>query len=554
VHRSGIIRTLFKVIWRTTTGQPLDGRRRTDGTFRHAGRRSLDPSGRASRWSMRPGYERAGIRWAAGATLYAYAWGVRHHPVVTRVALVVALGALGWRWGRRGWRSWLRWRNARGVLAPLNVALCSLLGVARHPDEWITLPPNYRTDPESVVRVALPDEFTATTEARKTVAELVGSKLGGEWDPTFHMVGHPVLEMKKAPEPPKMVTFAEARSLFEAQPANAPLMAVGTRNSVLSVDLDSDAPHVLISMGTGGGKSVLGRSMAAQILHNGGRAVFLDLKRISHNWARDVPGASIHRSAEEIHRKLIALTEECRRRYLELDADESKQFQRVLIVAEEMNATMQRLQSYWESVREPDDPKKSPAVDGLLEILFTGRAAFMHVAGIAQMGTAKALGGPEGRENFGYRVLGRYSVQAWRMLAPEVWPMPRKSRRAGRVQVVFAGEAHAGQIPYLTPAEAREWATSGVTVTQPDQENEGVTVTPPNVVQLAQRWTLREAADAELVAGTDGKPMTYAALRKAKSRDPEFPAGVRQGDQDTYTEEELKRWAGNRVRAADRVG
>jgi hypothetical protein len=554
VHRSGIVRTTLKVIWRTTTGQEIDGRRRTDATFWHAGRRSLDPSGRASRWSMRPRAQRAGIRGVVGATAYATGWGELHHPVALRVALVVALGALGWRWGRRGWRACLRWRNARGVLAPLNLALGALLGVTRHPDEWITLPPDYRRNPDAVVRVQLPDEFTGTTEARRAVAELAGSKLGGEWDPTYHMVGHPVLELKKAPEPPGVVSFADVRALFEAQPANAPLVAVGTRKSVISLDLDAEAPHLLTSMGTGGGKSVLGRSFAAQILHNGGRVVFLDLKRISHNWARDVPGATIHRSVEEIHRALVELTEECRRRYLLLDEDEDRKFQRILIVAEEMNATMQRLQSYWESVRGPDDPKKSPAVDGFLEILFTGRAAMVHVDGIAQLGTAKALGGPEGRENFGCRVLGRYSVQAWRMLAPEVWPMPRKSRHAGRVQVVMAGVARAGQVPYLTPAEARDWATSGVTVTQPDQGNDGVTVTPPNVVQLAPRWTLREAADAELVDGTDGRPMTYAALRKAKSRDSEFPAGVRQGDQDTYTEEELKRWAGNRVRAADRVG
>lgn len=76
---------------------------------------------------------------------------------------------------------------------------------------------------------------------------------------------------------------------------------------VVSVDLDADSPHVLISAGTGGGKSTILRTICCQFIHNGALAFVLDFKRISHTGARGVPGVSYCRDIAEIHDALVHL-------------------------------------------------------------------------------------------------------------------------------------------------------------------------------------------------------------------------------------------------------
>lgn len=95
---------------------------------------------------------------------------------------------------------------------------------------------------------------------------------------------------------------------------------------------------------------------------------------------------------------------------------------------------MKQLARYWERTRESGDPKVSPAIDALNEVLHMGRQVRMHVLLVAQSATARALGGPEVREQFATRILARYSMNAWRMLAPRSTPRrsPPSNRTAPR--------------------------------------------------------------------------------------------------------------------------
>ncbi|MEU2591299.1 hypothetical protein ABZ649_05430 [Streptomyces albidoflavus] len=236
------------------------------------------------------------------------------------------------------------------------------------------------------------------------------------------------------------------------------------------------------------------RCIACQMLHHGSRVVVLDTKRISHPWAHGIDGVTYCRDVADIHDQLIALGQECRRRThladeLGIDADPKAIGQRLLILLEEVNATMKMLARYWEKIRESGDPKTSPALDALYEILYMGRQLRMHVLLVAQSATARALGGPEVREQFSTRILARYSVNAWRMLAPEVHPAPKSTKHRGRAQVVSGGSARETQILFFTEAEAREWATTGKTVTDssatvPVQLHKPPADTPPSTGEL----------------------------------------------------------------------
>ncbi|MFI5689951.1 hypothetical protein [Streptomyces sp. NPDC051636] len=141
---------------------------------------------------------------------------------------------------------------------------------------------------------------------------------------------------------------------------------------------------------------------------------------------------------------------------LGIDADPKAIGPRVLILLAEINATMKQPARYWEKIRESGDPKVSRAVDAFNEILYMGRQLRMHVLLAAQSATARALGGPEVREQFATRILARYSMNAWRMLAPEVHPAPKSTKHQGRAQVVIGGSARETQVLL-----AREWATTG---------------------------------------------------------------------------------------------
>jgi hypothetical protein len=228
---------------------------------------------------------------------------------------------------------------------------------------------------------------------------------------------------------------------------------------------------------------------------------------------------------------------------------------RLGILLEEANATITKLKRYWTSIRKtradeegPADPKESPAIDALRETLFMGRAVKMHVLMVAQSATAAALGGPEVRECFATRILARYTINAWKMLVPEVSPIPRSTRHIGRAQVVLGGVAAETQVLFMTDTEAAEWAMSGTVAppltvsrhappkphTPPLTSDNARDVTPGVTLALVKpaRYSLAAAAREEIV------PMSADALRQAKKRDATFPPG----EGGTWSAEELQGW------------
>ncbi|MFG2569229.1 hypothetical protein ACGFR6_27850 [Streptomyces sp. NPDC048567] len=122
------------------------------------------------------------------------------------------------------------------------------------------------------------------------------------------------------------------------------------------------------------------------------------------------------------------------------------------------DATLHRLARYWDTVREKDDPKTSPAVDALQYVLFAGPQARIHIMVSSQI--AKGVLG-EVRENFSTKVLGRVTTPTWQRLAPEIHPVPEPNTLPGRVHVVQGGNTHPTQMLLLTDTEAAE----GIVVT-----------------------------------------------------------------------------------------
>ncbi|WP_086796485.1 pRL2-11 [Streptomyces caniscabiei] len=603
-------------IGRFLAGHPMDGEKKTDATFWRPGTRVLPKvEGHVSRSSYRAGWQRLTFRMsflsaAAGGGWWTWenqetARGLIEHRDATLQTLqtggigaasAVAAGSLAYGLLTRERRELMReW------VVPLHQALAQPLAIAEQTDprRYLHVPKNF-SDDDAQIRVDLP---VSLRFSRDLVADLITQKLALEGVTfSWHPAGRkPYLLVKKTRRPPKKAAFKDAkvRELVAKAPESAPVIGIGTGSQVVSVDLDAESPHILVNASTGGGKSVTLRCITCQMLHHGAQAYVLDYKRISHLWARGIPAVTYCADLADIHDALIELGMEGRRRVrvadeLGIDADLDAIGPRLLILLEEVNATMKQLARYWERTRESGDPKVSPAIDALNEILYMGRQVRMHVLLVAQSATARALGGPEVREQFATRILARYSMNAWRMLAPEVHPAPKSTKHHGRAQVVIGGSARETQVLFFTETEAREWATTGKTAAD---AKPAALPTQPGPVQLqkppadspvdAWNTTVAPAAlDPDPAPAApdpgDGAPsvpatspanpapadddqavglreaherhlpdITVAALRYARANDRTFPKPVgKRGAELLYRVGDLKRWARNRPRAA----
>lgn len=593
--------SLPRVAYRLVSGRPLDGKPRTDATYLRRGTRPVSGS-RASRWAMLPGWKRQAARLAAPATAVAYT--VQPVYTVAAVALLAGLGAVKLR------RKLTNRRFVATYITPTVAAISVPLGGApvdlyvspdlgdltprlatplspaekavralygEHvepllrwlPDRamrawWATqqhveplLAPLRRpVDEVPAQRIQLTiDTPYITKEQRQLISSVISSKIPvADLIESWDMVGKRVTATWTVRKrPPSRVGLADIVALLPSVDEWEFVIGLGTGGRPVVISLKEDSPHIAVSAGSGAGKSVLAQLIAVQVLSRGGRVVILDRKG-SHKWAVGLAGVTYCTDAGPMTDELVRLATLADRRNREAlyQPDDWNPGQRVLVICEELNATIGYLTDWWHENRSKGDPKTSPAVKGIKELLFMGRSAKVNVIGIAQMLTARAIGGPEARENFGIRALARYSVNNWKMLAPEA-AMPRASRTLGRWQIVTGGVATEVQVAYLTAAEARMLATVPGRAGVPDSALSGVVPGDTGVVgdmadPLSEAVTLREAVDRGIVPGK------YEAAKKRLQRDrangrPGTPVPVgRDGLADAYRVGDLIAWT-----AAERV-
>lgn len=584
-----------RISGRFLSGRPLDGRARTDSTFLLPGTRAIGPTGRASRWAMRAGWERAAWRVGGSALVVGEVCAYTYAPTPTLAVNSAAGLALTGYGAMRAHRAARRFTLNRRVVQPLWRALApGGFPLGARADDWLSVPIGYDEDQDAVVTLRLPERWQGTAEQRRAVKDLLSRKLGGEWDSHWTDIGSPSLRLTHSPVPPSRVFFADVLPIIRELPEGRVLLGLGSRSEPIVIDFNAETPHVAMNIGTGGGKSSTLCLLIVQLLAQGATIEGIDPKRVSLNPLRGLPGIRIHRDIGQQWDSIALIRATMDQRYVELDKDENATFDRLVLVIEESNTFAIDSADYWEQIKEKSDPKTPRIFRDLNAILNKGRQVNVNVISVFQRMEAGAAGGSAARDQYGMKILARFSPQAWKVLV-DTYPRPKSSKHIGRAIVADGNEHRVVQTAYaLDPSssaarlapEALAYVKNarragsgtavpgaGVSLSKVSQDgtelanltahtltegrdvgSRGVSLTPqqrePEQPASAEptRYSLADAAGERLV------PVKYDALRKARSTDADFPIGETGSDGVVrYTAEELVRWYNNRPRTTDRI-
>lgn len=400
---------------------------------------------------------------------------------------------------------------------------------------------------EPPVRINLPPGKGSAATQQKALLTSLGNVLGmpdplAKW---FLRGRHPYVELRPRRLPPPAVLFAGVKRHFEATDIDHPVIGLAPGNHVETIDYANNSPHVLVSGGSGTGKSVLLKCIHAQRMHHGAGLIVLDYKRVSHRWAHNLPGCIYAWKIEHIHDVAVLAGLELERRIANVlpagdDTDvDLVQFRTIDVLVEEINSLTPQLQSYWASIRETGDPTESPAISAIKRTVNMGREYSMHVHVGAQRGSANIFGSNGGdiRESFQTRLLAKWTAQTWKMLAGGL-PFQRCPSGTRGIWAALGDEgAVIVRTPFLTNAQAREWAMSGIEcpVTPLGELPSDVRPVPGPV--LPELVSLSKALDH-----LPGPALKIDAIRKAAQR-PGFPLPVGElGPAKTYDLEALIAW------------
>ena len=419
-----------------------------------AGTRSAGITGRGC---TAPGYARA-ASWSLAVLLYGWA-AYRTLTLATLAAVAVLPAALIYGKARS-------WRHTRNWVKPLNEALPPGVTVRELPRD------------RSRTVLALPAGFTGDDKDRKVIMQAAAAKLNpgaelhGDWS---HLHGkRPEVVITPIQPPPGYVGFGDI--LAHAAAAEEHEIVLGLSQPTLThkkgapviVSVANDSPHIGLSMGSGDGKSVTARNSACQLAHHGALIVVLDTKMMSQHWAAGLPNVAYARTPAELHELALWLFGEVERRnkvaLYSADVEgkvHAKVGPRIAGILEEMNKTQSVLTAYWKSI---GGKGRSPAVAALDDVSNTGRQVDVNLFYIGQRLSAKAVSGGSGdaRENLGVLLMSNPAASTWKMLVGDRHALPPATDAVGRLQVVTAKAVIEVQGAYVTGAQAREYATSGI--------------------------------------------------------------------------------------------
>lgn len=445
------------VLWHWFTGGPLEtGRGPSVGVWRRTANGAVRTAASLAAMAGVHSYD-TGTLDPASLAAHAAA-GVAAVSAVTLISAWAAMRTALYLW-------WVR---------PIHHALLSTSGWGDdvRPGRWVKVPRRWE-DHRLGVRIKFPRNFDVRESTREKVVAIVMTK--ADWrdvSPTWRLAGrHSRVVFRPVSRLPDRVTWTDrdrtpnqtVRDMVAATKKGTIWLGMGRDGAQVTYRLDPH-PHILISGATGSGKSAIARSITAQLMAQDARTevVNIDSKHLSHPWLRGLPGATNLHDVDDIAAGLVALADEVKARVAHVDrlprADIDPYLAglpRKVVIVEEAPTLMDELDAWWRASHPKSEP--CPAIAALRLLLNMSRITGFHVIGIAQRADAKAMGGPQARENFVLRILpSGYTKKAWNMLVPEIDYVP-SIERPGWAMVCHGSTATETQMLWITDDEAAGW-------------------------------------------------------------------------------------------------
>ena len=592
--------------WRWCSGEAWHGRAITNRGWGRPGTRALTTTGHAHRRYYLPRWQHAAWRVQNTLVTLLLAAGLllQFRRTAEYLGVTAAAGAGYGAWRSRAWME--GYSHRKNYVKPLHARLAADAGIplANKPESWLEIAPDL-----SYAQLTWPKGATLPKpQERQAIEGVVASTLGMKGaKPSWQFTG-PKLGLRLIPPvPPPRWVFLDRiewgvprhpgltddvilQAIREAGVDDL-VLGIGQDGKIVKVSLSNDSPHIVLSIDSGGGKSVTVRCLVSQVLFRGGIAALLDNKLVSQPSLRGLPNVAYADDIDKIHDFLCWLDEEITRRgeFIRGHTDllgnlRGSPGPRLVVFLEEQNLMMNRLKAYWSEQLAQDKalpkedrenlPAVSPAIRGFEAASYAGRELKVHLVFVAQRFTAEAAGGGSKgasvRMNAGIRMLAGYDDDTWKMLVGKNVPMPASSKHAGRIQVYVKGRdgITTVQVAFFTHEQTRRFAESGAgrvpnrlrhltefrpaPVSDPAPastvtgggDGSAVTVTPaPQIPPPLKNWmTIQQAREAGLIPHTWKNPSgAFGTLKnrakKAGRSVPEVKA--MQGNRAVYDAAEL---------------
>jgi len=449
---------------RLLAGLPLHGQTVTDATYWRAANNDLTRAKNVGPWLKLPGWKRRLYR--TGPVLAIAALMVNFVLALAALSVLVAC-VVGVRVARRTgggrrlrhWavkrlrterfrRLWGRLRH-RNRVQSMGMLLASIAGTAASTAEaGIRWNPDYANAKpgETVADWVLPRGLKATAGEKKLTEDVWLSHVG--YDIVFNWRladAEPVLKMTRAYELPSLVYLHEVIDRVEALPEDKTAIGLDDQGNLVSWDWSSESPHGLLNAGSRHGKTESEEAMVSQVLRKGGTVTYIDVKRVSIQGLKGLPGLTLCDNPRDmigIWKAIEAWGHELDTRIDARTKDPTVEFGRNLLVLEEVNQFSEMCDEFWETWPEEDEdyrgtilwkPRRAKRTPPIWRVVkkgvWEGAFAKQNVLIAGQNIEAQTVRGV--RNSIGMRLLGGYQPQNWKALVGTS-PIPPAPPQKGR--------------------------------------------------------------------------------------------------------------------------